>query len=180
VVLDWTGFTGGPGVSVFYTGGVGSGTSDLRVFFDALKAFFPSALTINFPTSGDTIDDSSGIINGVWSSGAVASVVGTGAGAYAAGVGTWVDWRTNGVVGHRRVQGRTFLAPMVIGAFDTNGTMFATTLTAIGTAAATLVATGDLSIWHRPPVGTFSGGSGHVVTGYRTRDQVTSLRTRRT
>lgn len=180
VVCSWTGAQGLPGQTVMYTGGVGPALADLRAFFNAFTSLFPTSLTISFPVAGDTINDATGAINGGWTSAAVAAVGGTSAAAYAAGGGLFINWQTLGIVNGRRVKGRTFIAPLTIGAYDTNGTLFGTVVTTAQTAATTLAATASLSIWHRPTTPGGSDGSSHVVTGAVVKDQVTSLKSRRT
>jgi hypothetical protein len=91
-----------------------------------------------------------------------------------------VRWQTAGIENFRRVKGRTFLCPLIVGAFDTAGTIFGTNQATLQAAATILAATGKLVIWHRPPTGTHVGGSMHAVTGALVPDKVTSLRTRRT
>lgn len=180
VRVTWTGLTGLPGVSVFYGNGTGSLVSDLLAFFNALKGGSPAPLSWDVPTSGDQIDSSSGALTGTWSDPGGGTVVATGSGAYAAGTGFYVQWKTSGIVRSRRLQGRTFMAPINGGSYDSAGTIAAVTVSAAQTAANAVVAGGAMVIWSRPLPGAGSGGSASLVTGALVPDRVTSLRSRRT
>lgn len=180
VPVVWTGLTGLPGVSVFFwDGSVSSDISALVDFFDDIKAFFPTGLQWTIPDAGDSIEDSTGAIDGFWSAAGGGQVAATGSTSYpyAAGVGARVRWRTTGLNNGRRVTGTTFLAPLVSTSFDGSGTIETATLTAVETAANIVVATGAMRIWSRPENGT--GGTSHEVTSAFVPDRVTALRSRR-
>lgn len=180
VPVTWTGLTGLPGVSVFYwDGGVLSDLSDLVDFFDTIKTRFPTGLTWTIPSSGDSISDSTGALDGTYAGLNGGTVAATGgAVAYAAGVGARVRWRTGGIRNGRRVVGSTFLAPISNNGYETNGTLSSAYLTDFTTAATALVATGALLTWSRPEPGG-SDGASHAVTGFEIPDRVTALRSRR-
>lgn len=155
-------------------------TVELGTFFNAIKAFFPNAVTWDIPGSGDVLDEATGLITGAWTAGTAASITATGgAVSYPAGTGGYIRWQTAGIVAGRRVRGRTFMCPFVIGGFDTTGTIAIATQSGIQAAASALVASGKLLIWHRPPPGGASGSS-HAVIAATVPDKVASLRTRRT
>jgi len=177
--VSWGGATGLPGVSVFYAPFGADAGADLMTFFNAIKAFFPSGLTWQIPTSGDVITDGNGELTGAWTAGTGGTVVGTGAGSYAAGVGAYVNWQTGTIVDQRRLKGRTFLAPLIVGAYDSTGTIVNASLTTMQTAASVLAASTHLTVWHRPETSTSNDGSSGLVTAGLIPDQVTSLRTRR-
>jgi hypothetical protein len=176
-VVTWSGATGLPGVSVFYATGGTDPTGDLVTFFGAIKSLFAPGVSWAILNSGDTIDDTTGTINGGWTGTGGNVVVSTGAGAYAAGVGCYINWSTGAIVGGRRLKGRTFLCPLLSNQYDTNGTIVNTSLATIATPATALVATGKMRIWHRPVSGV--GGSSALMTAATLPDQVTSLRSRR-
>jgi hypothetical protein len=179
IPVAWQTGVGGAGVSVFYSPFGTDPTVELATFFNAIKAIFPTVVTWDIPASGDTLDEASGLITGAWIGGTAATIPATGgAVAYAGGTGLYCRWQTSGIVGGRRVRGRTFLVPIVSSLFDTQGTIAAATISTVNTAATILVGTGKLSIWHRPPPGTTSG-SAHAIVGVTVPDKVTSLRTRR-
>jgi hypothetical protein len=71
------------------------------------------------------------------------------------------------------------MCPLVIGGFDTTGTIAIATQSGIQAAASALVASGKMLIWHRgAPLA--NAGSSHAVIAATVPDKVTSLRTRRT
>lgn len=182
VRCSWQNWPGAPGVSTFYgDDDITQATVDsIRTFFQALVTLLPTGLTINVPSSGDIIDQSSGTLTGVWSVGSTpATVTGAGAGAYAGNAGAVVHWLTDAIVAGRRTRGRTFLVPLVGSAFDTSGSLSTTAHTAITNAAAALVSAnpGLLNVWRRPKPG-FSGGNASI-TSSRVPDLAISLRSRR-
>lgn len=171
----------GPGLTTFYWTQPNSSTpAGIRTFFSSLAALFPPSVTINVPNSGDLIDDSTGALTGSWVVGTTpAPVVGSSAGAYSAGVGAQVRWRTGGIVGGRRSVGSTFLVPCTGGAFDTDGTLQPSTVTLIQNAAnALLAAQPNLAVWSRPT--STRSGSSHVITSAVVPDRPSWLRSRRT
>ena len=179
VVVSWAGLQGLPGYSVFYSSSSVDATASLGTFFTSIKGLFPTGLTWGIPSSGDTLEDTNGALTGSWSGGTAATVAANGGGtAYAAGCGGYVNWGTTLVVGKRRLRGRTFLAPMIGTAYDTNGTLASGSLTILQTAATALASSANpISIWHRPRAG--AGGTHEIVSTAFVPDQVTSLRTRR-
>jgi len=174
----------GGGLSTFYT--VNTPPSPflaaIRVFFDSLKAIFPEEVTFTFPGTGDTIEDSTGALNGTWTSTAPASVTGTATGAWAAGVGGRVIWRTAGLTRGRRVRGTTFLAPVAASQFDASGSLADGNATAWSAIAETLRAAdgGSMRIWTRPQTSTSADGDSHAVILGVVPDAITWLRSRRT
>lgn len=178
-VVEWNGLTALPGMSVFYSAEADDATASIKAFFEAIKAWFPTPLEWSIPSSGDVIDDATGTLVGGWAGTGGGTVAASTSNTYAAGTGGYVVWGTGTIVNGRRLKGRTFLAPTTTSAYDGSGTMHSSFLSVVGGAAATLVATNDLRVWHRPPPGSPSGGSSAPVNNYGTRDQVTSLRSRR-
>jgi hypothetical protein len=167
-------------VSVFYTNFGSDATVELATFFNALRTSFPNVVSWSIPNAGDVIDETTGQITGAWIGGTAAGIVASGVGAYAAGTGLYVRWQTAGIVGGRRVKGRTFLVPLLASLYQSDGTITDSTLTAINTAANNLVLAGKLRIWHRPTTPGGSDGSAFTITSAQGPDKVTSLRTRRT
>lgn len=168
-----------PGYSLFYSSAAADATADLVTFFNAIKSQFPVNLQWSVPPAGDTLDDATGAINGSWV-GSGAGIVTAGPGtAFAAGCGAWASWRTNAVVARRRLQGRTFLCPLVANAYDGTGTIATSNLATLNTPVAALAAAGKLVVWHRPSTAAPSGGSSSLITSGTVPDQVTSLRSRR-
>lgn len=178
-VVPWTGTTALPGVSVFYSTGATDATADLVTFFTAIKSAVPTGTSWSILNSGDTLDDTSGILTGGWTGTGGAVVSANGTGNYAAGVGGYINWQTGVIVNKRRLKGRTFICPLTVGQYDSNGTLISGALTQLGGAATTLATAGKMRVWHRPKKGTFSGGSSSLIISGTVPDQVTSLKTRR-
>lgn len=198
VNVAWQNWPGAPGLSQFYffvTGTQGN-VDALRTFFDAVKSLLPSGLSITVPGSGDIINDADGKITGSWSVTTPPLVVSaTGAGAYAGNAGCVVHWLTSGVIGGRRVRGRTFLVPTIATQFETNGSLTSAALTTVGTAADALITATSATyrVWSRPVTAHTEydrdtgqpksiparAGSNHGVNGRRIPDLAVSLRSRR-
>lgn len=172
----WAGAVGLPGVSVFYGELGASANADIKTFFTAVVAMFPSGLTWTIPNTGDTIEDSTGALSSSWVNVAGGTVAATNASAYAAGCGAYVNWNTGSVVNGRRLKGRTFMAPLVTAMYDA-GTITNANLVVLQAAATALVAAGSTVVWHRP--GPLGAGSSANPSAAVCPDQVTSLRTRR-
>ena len=179
--IHLTGFAGGPGVNTLFLQEGAAANTALRAFYDSLKAYFPSTLTVSFDNSGDEVDEASGALTGTWSDVAASPVVGTSAAIYAAQSGCVVEWLTADVAAHRRIVGKTFLVPLVSTAFSTTGNLGSTFYTLVTASALTLVTAlvppNGLKVWHRPVAGV--GGRAVAVTTYRVPNLAATLRSRR-
>jgi hypothetical protein len=179
-VCTWqTGTQGGSGLSVFYSAFGTDMTPALNTFWGAVKATFSDEVSVTVPANGDVFDESTGLLTGAWTAGTTSTNTGSSHGAYAAGTGAFVKWNTATVIGGHRVKGRTFIAPILAAGFDTNGTIVGGYLTIIQNAANTLAATGQMLIWHRPPVIGAPGGATAAVVSATVPDKTTSLASRR-
>jgi hypothetical protein len=176
--VNWTGFTGSPGVSTFYS--LASSTAALaalRAFFADAAYILPPSVTLEFPNSGDTLDSTTGTLVGGWTASAQTAVTGLASvGYFAAGTGARLVWETDSIVDGRRVRGSTFLVPLSTSAYDTNGSLISGAFTTVNGPLATLVATNQLVIWSRPVAGDSAVSA---VTGASLPDKVSTLRTRR-
>lgn len=192
VSCSWQNWPGAPGVSQFYGDGASMQpmVDALKTFFEAIKVYIPSPITITVPGSGDLIDETTGKINGAYGGLTVpAPIVGTGSGAYAGNAGFVCHWLTTTIAKGRRIRGRTFVVPAIATAFDTTGSLSSTALTAITNASAALVTSsgGIMQVWHRPvyavpkttPPTIVTPGSKATVTSSRVPDLAVSLRSRR-
>lgn len=179
VKVVWNTGVGGPGLSTFYTLDSVDGTPALNTFWNAVKAVFSSTVNVTVPSSGDTIDASTGTLTGGWSGGTAGTYTGSSAGAYAGGTGAFIKWNTSGIAGGRRVRGRTFIAPILAAGYDTDGTIASGYLTIIQNAATTLAGTGSFYVWHRPPAPGGAGGTMNLITSATVPDKTTSLASRR-
>jgi hypothetical protein len=192
----WSGSAlSGDGVSTFYESGTGpSGLAAAwRTFLNSQIMAFPPGVTWTFPPSGDSIEDSTGDLNGVFSSsGTIGSLTGGASGEFAKGVGMQIRWHTAGIVNHRRVVGSTFLVPLQNAIFDTDGTIDGATVTSMTSALNTfLAAVPTMRIWSPPwdpskapprakPYPPARLGTSHAVTSVQVMDRVSWLRSRRT
>lgn len=181
IPVVWDGLPGLPGVSVFYstTADATAAVAALVAFFTAIKTGFPTGLSWQVPSSGDTFNDASGVLTGSWSGASGSTVLANGgATVYAAGTGGYIRWQSSSIINGRRVKGRTFLCPIIGSKYDSNGTIDNTIVAGWQTAANTLVAANALRVWHRPPAGGTSGQA-VLVTAALAPDRTTSLKSRR-
>lgn len=174
----------GGGISTFYTS-----NSDPSAFYTAVRAFFvavgPSiatGVTFSFTGSGDTIEDTTGELNGSWSMTTPTAVAASGSSNWAMGVGARVRWLTAGITRGRRVRGATFLVPLGGNLYDGTGSIADATVTTLANAANTLRAadSGSMRIYSRPSGAGATDGAAHAVTSSDLPDRVSWLRSRRT
>jgi len=173
VRVAWTGFTGGPGVSTFYFSESTVPGGSLRTFFQSFTTFCPNTVTINFPTTGDQIEDSDGTIVGVWTAAPTTPITGVGgATGYSGTSGMCVDWLTGTVVAGRRPMGRTFIVPLASVAYQNDGTISDTLVTSVLAAANTMITAfgDDFLIWSRPFAGRAASPGPPPVTEIPARD----------
>src|SRR5690348_1107844 len=179
VEVVWAGLGGLPGLSVFHSTGGTDPTGDLVTFFTAIKGMFPTGLTWAVPNVGDTIDDTTGTLNGGWTGtggGTVAANGGTPA--YAQGVGAMVKHETTAIINGRRLKGRTFFTSLSAAYYNTNGQVSSAGVTTFNGACTAFVAAGKFRIWHRPPPHGSSGSSA-LISSSAALTNVTTLKTRR-
>jgi hypothetical protein len=180
VRVSWSNFPGAPGLSTFY---VGSGVTDMtaiKAFFQSVSTLLPNATAVTVPNAGDQISEANGQITGAWAGsngGTVTSIA--AAGAFAGSAGACVDWLCALIVRGRRVQGRTFLVPLVGTAYDNNGSLTSGTITTIQNAATALIVAlaGELKVWSRPTA-TAAGANATIISA-RIPDLAITLRSRR-
>lgn len=191
ITAVWSGWAGGPGYSNFYFGGTAADSAQLTVAQDRVHDFFalftlciPTGVTITFQPSSQVITPGDGVIQDDIPVGSVAPpVVGAGGANFSAASGACVVWRTGLTVAGRLLKGKTFLVPLGASAYDTDGTILASRLAELRTAASGLASPGafaaeqQLQVWHRPV-----GGTGGVMAPTGTasvNDRVAILRSRR-
>ena len=179
--LVWQGFPGAPGYTNLYCldSFILTFAPAVRTFMEAVKAGFPTGLSIQYPSSYDVIDDSTGNIVLTNSLTPPANTGGTGAGNYAGSAGAVVNWLTSDFVAGHRKRGRSFLVPIVAAQMDTAGSLnntFQQTIQTAGTALITATAP-NFVIWRQPTPGF--PGSSHAVTACTVPDLAAVLRSRR-
>lgn len=151
----------------------------VRAAYAGLASFLPSGVSISFPTSGDSINDTTGELTGTWTAPAAAPVAGSGGANAAAGVGACVTWLTGGIVNGRRLRGRTFIVPCTNVAFDGTGRFAAATTSQLDTFAAAMQASGPLAVWHRPSSKTATDGNSYGVVSHKINAKIAVLTSRR-
>jgi hypothetical protein len=174
----------GPGVSTFFFRDLSSGApiDAIKAFFTSVKAEVAAGVTWNVQSSGDILNETDGSLAGSWSFPAAGgTVLSTGTGQFANGVGARVKWRTNGTFKGRRVVGSTFLVPAPVLSYEGAGNLQSISVSAIQAAGNTLVSAvgGDMVIWSRPGKGE-TNGEVNSVTACQAPDLVSWLRSRRT
>lgn len=175
VRIAWSGTLGGPGVSTFYFDATGAPpVSAAKTFFEAIKAYLPTAVVLTYPSSGITIDTATGQAVGAWSGTAPTNTTGTGAGAFSRASGAVVNWKSGAYVNGRELRGKTFLVPLIGGAYSSNGNIDSTVLGVLQTAATNYAAAiNGLRIWSK------ATASAATVTSAQVATKVAVLRSRR-
>jgi len=174
--VRWTGAPGLPGLSTFYFNEAGH-TGNLRTFFEAVKSLIPQTITFTYDAFGDTLDDTTGTINGSWADSTVAATVGTGGVNYEAPTGLLIQWRTNGIVNGRRVNGATFIVPTK--SITLTGAPVAVDVATVQAAADALwtATTPHFLVWSRPTASR--SGSSFPIGAAKCQPYFTVLRSRR-
>lgn len=183
----WTGFPGAPGYSSFYfrpfTGGgdVDQAIGRVRGFFAEWRRLLPLGVSIQVQATVEEVDETTGMLTGYLDGEEVEPVLTSTAGNDFAGpAGAVVNWLTGTVRNGRRVRGRTFLVPLGLNAYDSDGTLGDTALSDLRAGANILLSTEfeqELVVWARPNGG--SPGEAASVTGHRVPDMAAVLRSRR-
>jgi len=182
IPVVWSGVTGLPGVSVFYSLGTDAvaAVAALNTWFGQIKTLVPSAVTFQTPSDGDIVDETTGTLLSDFTGASGSSITGTGgSGSYAAGVGFRVRWGTSGIENGRRVVGSTFIVPVLGSIYDTSGTIANASVSDVQGWSNTLVSAAVLRVWHRPSPGG-SDGSAYPFMSASVPDKVATLRSRRT
>ena len=178
--IRWNGVGGLPGTTTLYTESGAALSGAIRTFFEAIKTYIPSGVSITYDVTGDLVDEANGHIVGTWTDTAAAATTCTAA-SWSGPAGCVVHWLTADVGLHRRIRGRTFLVPMT--SSTSTGVPSSTQITAIQTAASALVATATganaLLVWKRPTFDGATPGSKHVVTAALVPTLAAVLRSRR-
>lgn len=194
VKAAWSGFQGAPGLTVFHFSkfDVGSGfvTSDSQSAVDRIRSFFfgvnsalPAGVSVQVQGDAEIIEATDNSLVEIHATSMPAVVNGTATGtSYASPVGAVVNWRTNQIRNGRRVRGRSFLVPLAGSAFEGNGTLSASTLTSLKSAADTLrtaAGTTQLGVYARPTTKDATDGLWAQVTANTVPDMGAVLRSRR-
>lgn len=192
VRANLTGASTGGGVSTMYFNAPGgestttaqAASDQFRALWVALGPYVPTALTITMDSVVEVVTEATGQVTDELAVTPGAVITGTGAGAYAAGVGARLRWRTNGFRNGRRKVGTTYVVPTVSSAYETNGTLVSGMLTAFVTAGNAFLTNADAAgvdpiIYSRPNDALALAGDYDSITSVTAPDQVSWLTTRR-
>ena len=165
VKLQWQGWQGAPGLTAFhfredadhgnFSNNAIAATQAVESFAETIKTQLPSGVTIQCATEVESLEETTGAlidVTNVTPAAAKRNDAAVGE-SFAAAAGAVINWRTNVVRRRRRIRGRSFLVPLKGGAFQSDGTLSAGTITALQTAANNLLnvaATPDFGVWGRP------------------------------
>jgi hypothetical protein len=176
--VNWTGFTGAPGLSTFYATDAITLLPDVRTFFNAIVSLIPNVVTLSFEPFGERFSDVDGSLLGTWSTTTPTPVLGGATALYAAPTGYVVNWITGAVIHNRFLRGKTFIVPGIVSSGD--GSPSNSLVTTLQTAATTLKnSAGGLRIWHRPTAPGATDGSSSLVLSAQVPDKAVVLRSRR-
>lgn len=148
----WSGWPGAPGYSHFmFLGGDNAPTADsdasaVRALFAGITEYLPDSITIQVQSQAESYDDDMTLIGYINLDPVPPSVNGIASGAYSGGSGAVVNWGTAGVVGGRRIRGRTFLVPLAGAAYDADGSLSSVAISAIVDSAGALLSNGAFVI----------------------------------
>lgn len=188
VVVSWSGAgIVGTAVSVLHFDGSEEAAppiANIYTAFNNARTLFPAGIAIQVPNSGESIEDTTGALDGLWTAPAQNVIGGSNIAASAAGVGVCVGWTTGGIVTGpsgrpRKLRGRTFLVPLHKDTYDTDGTLSTGWLDIARTWANAMQAAGPLAVWHRPTTPGGTDGNSYAVLSNRVKDKVAYLSSRR-
>jgi hypothetical protein len=163
---EWSGTTGGPGLSQHAVMGAAGGdwnpngaqaaVNAVRAFWASMASSLPDEVRIQVSPVVDTYERENGDLFSSHVAGTPVGVVaGTSTAGYAGGAGTKITWNTGQIRNGRRVRGSTFIVPLSGALFTANGTLGTVTVTQLNTSAANLIsalssAATPLAVWSRP------------------------------
>lgn len=187
LVIAWSGGSvKGNAVTVLHFDGSNQSSppvAAVQAAFSAAAARIQGGVQLSFPNTGDTIDDRTGDLTGVWSTAAGGQVTGAGDPNSPGGVGACISWTTGGIVmgkkGPRKLRGRTFIVPLHAGCYQPDGTLDTVVLGNLQTLADAIRTSGPLAVWHRPTAPGATDGNSYGVLSARVRDHVAFLSSRR-
>jgi len=178
-------------VSTFYGLDGGVLLAEVQALYVKVAPTTPVDVTFSFPSAGDIIEDTTGVITGSWAGAVYAPIPGSAAGTYAAPVGLLFRWTTGTIADGKRVRGRTFIVPSIGNIFSASGQVDPAVVSAFDAALAAFVVANaaNFVVWHRPYAGRLATaklkarvahpGSHAVVTGSGTSTKAVVLRSRR-
>lgn len=191
VRCTWANFPGAPGVSTFYLSTSVTSMAPLATFFNEVLKHVPVNTAITVPNSGDEISESNGQISGTWTAtGGLVQSSSAATQAFSGSSGAVVEWQSNALVNGRRPLGKTFIVPLIMADYDTNGSLSqASCITPLAAAANALLAaySDGVKVWSRPYTPPADGkphpparvGSIGTAVSIRVPDLAVTMRSRR-
>jgi hypothetical protein len=192
VVLNWTGFNGGPGFTNLYFKTAGdtavlltdaqNAVTKVDAWATALSNHLPAAVSVRVDPTVTEMNEQTGAQIGFLPTTAPAAHPGGDSSGYSAASGACFNWYTSGALNGRRVRGRTFIVPLGGTKYDSTGTLASTTVTSFQTATQTLLDNNSVSrlqVWHRPSVAAPTSGAAFPVEFYTLPDKAAILTSRR-
>lgn len=175
VKVLWSGFPGAPGVSTFmFEDTATPPLAALRTLWVAFAGQIPTAVQLNIPNTGRTVDLAGNVI-GSWSGPVQAPFAGSSpTTTWTSCAGAMIRWSTGAFVGHRELRGKTFIVPATTSTYDTDGSIAGGQITAFNNACNTfLTAAPTFRVWSRRNAAAAAATSGTTV------DKTVVLRSRR-
>lgn len=188
VKLRWTGFTGAPGYTNLHfsapteptSAGAQAVYAAANTFAGALVSALPSAVRITTESAVEVVDQTTNELVTVF--GVTSSPVNAGlmTGGFSSATGACITWETGEVRNGRRVRGRTFVVPMAVAMYDTDGTLTSGAITDLQNAAEGLAGGGfSFGILGRPTAPGAADGGFYTVSSGRVSDKTAILTSRR-
>lgn len=193
VVINWTGFPGGPGYTNLYFGDlsgtgaldqalVDSAASQAQTWIEAWRPRLPTSVYTGIDPTVEAIESTTGAVQAFWTATVAAPVAGGGVASFAAPSGACVSWYTSTVRKNRRIRGRTFVVPLDTASYEADGTLIPTIAGVINPASQALINSAGpahLGVWARPSSKGATDGQWAQATAYRMQDKAAMLTSRR-
>lgn len=181
ITTDWQFANSSGGKTVMYFSGtptVSLSRERLGDLWESLANQISSSTTWTVATTGKVLNDADGSLLDYWTDTTEYSQPGAAGGqSLANSTQILLKWFTNGIVGNRRVQGRSYVPGIGSGTLD-NGDPSGPTVNAVRAAVKNyLTEDTGLVIWSRPSGGR--AGSSHAVVDADTWDEYAVQRRRR-
>lgn len=193
VTARWSGFSGAPGYSNFFwyrptddtwtPQDFSDATGAVHALFTMSKSLLPPTVKIDVLGDVELIQDTDGQLMDVQGGYVRDQIVGGALDSpYSAASGAVITWRTGTVKNGRRVRGRTFLVPLANVAYETDGTLNASALSTLQTAAQGMINNSGFSnpcVWSRPSAVGATDGTFAMITSASIPDMGSILKSRR-
>lgn len=193
--VNWSGFPGAPGYTVFhastfqveFSDGATALRNAMNNFMVAISNNLPNNVMVTPEAEVEMIEDTTGELLNSFTTAPIAGTQGTGGLAYSGPTGAVVNWRTSTIRRGRRMRGRTFLVPLANASYENDGSLTAAARADIQAAADTFIADvgTELLVYGRPTPSTTANPGPHadgttgVVTSAQVPDLAAVLRSRR-